>query len=105
MLLDTMYAARKPGGLACVGLSSAWPASKPGSTQDRAAGVAAASCLGAVRSILLAGCLLCTEPRAMLAALPPDTSGTWAITETNPTPNPNLKPKPKPNPSSSQPYP
>ena len=86
MLLDTLHAARKPGGLACVGRS------KPGSTQDRADGVAAASCLGAVRSILLAGCLLCTEPRAMLAALPPDTSGTWAITETNPNPNPDPDP-------------
>ena len=85
---------RKPGGLACPGRA------KPDTTKDRA-GVAAASCLGAVRSILLAGCLLCTEPRAMLAALPPDTSGTWAITETNPNPNPNLKPRPKPKPKPS----
>eukprot|EP00964_Phaeocystis_antarctica_P096506 scaffold62781_cov32-Phaeocystis_antarctica.AAC.1 len=41
MLLDALHATRKPGGLACLGRS------KPGS-QDRAAGVAAASCLGAV---------------------------------------------------------
>ena len=94
MLVSTFRAARKPGGLACPGRA------KPDTTKDRA-GVAAASCLGAVRSILLAGCLLCTEPRAMLAALPPDTSGTWAITETNPKTNPNLKPRPKPKPKPS----
>ena len=85
LVSGTTRAARKPGGLACPGRV------KPDSTKDRA-GVAAASCLGAVRSILLAGCLLCAEPRAALALLPPDTSGTWAITETNPNPNPDPDP-------------
>ena len=62
-------------------ITASKPWAKP--AQERAGVAAAASCLGAVRSILLAGCLLCTEPRAALGALPPDTSGTWAIMETN----------------------